>query len=108
MNLTNLISIVRTIHDNPIELVIENGNHTTQFEFETSNGLNIYVDVKTTCYPKHGIKYASDGMSIDEYAKEDITIEATVAVLDQDDNEIEFTHKTAAYINGLAEKLITI
>ena len=108
MNLTNLISIVRAIHDNPIELVIENGNHTTQFEFETSNGLNIYVDVKTTCYPKHGIKYASDGMSINDNAKEDITIEATVTVLDEQDNEINFTHKTQAYLNGLADKMIEL
>jgi hypothetical protein len=108
MNLTNLISIVRAIHDNPIELILDIGDHTKQFEFESSNGLNIYVDVKTTCYPKHGIKYASDGMSIDEYPKEDITIEATVTVLDQDDNEINFNYKTSAYLNGLAEKLINI
>jgi hypothetical protein len=106
MKFNQLIDIVRTITKEPIEITLEYGGHEKQIDLVTENGILVYIEIKTTCYPRKAIKYASDNMSIDDNAKDDVTIECNVFAMDDQNNDMKFSDKTQIYLNGLADKMI--
>lgn len=106
MKFNQLIDIVRAITKEPIEITLDYGSHEKQIDLVTESGILLYIEIKTRCYPINGIKYASDNMSIDENAKDDITIECNVFAMDDQNNDLKFRDKTQVYLNGLADKMI--
>ena len=107
MNLTNLISIVRAIIAEPIEIVIQEGSKEIQIDRYTESGIFVAIEIKTNCEVLSRNTFSNDMLSMVE-GKEEVTVESYVKAYDKENNEIEFNYKTQAYLNGLADKMIEL
>lgn len=107
MNLTNLISIVRAIIAEPIEVVIQEGRHEVQVDRYTESGIFVAIVIKINCEVLSRNTFSNDMQDIIE-GKDITTVESYVHAYDQGNNELNFNYKTQAYLNGLAEKMIEL